>query len=228
MANIYISSGASFSAIINVTYPEGSICTVSNYKKTWTAPNTSGSWSCKVNEVGFYTVKIVDGSKKNVTQVIITTQNQVENVTLTYYLYNAGIFNPLYERQELKSNVTITYNSDNFNTTSVGGISYGFVVFKEVTISNNTQLNLYYTGNSPYSNGATIAVVDNIDNWVPTQGPTGTVAYTYSQVQDKGAQVISLSIASLDSTYDIAIGYSTQGGSWTNSRDIDYTRIVLI
>ena len=44
MANFYVSSGTSFSATISITYPAGSTCTVTNYKKTWTAPNTSGSW----------------------------------------------------------------------------------------------------------------------------------------------------------------------------------------
>ena len=45
MANIYVSSGTSFSATISITYPSGSTCTVTNYKKTWTAPNTTGSWA---------------------------------------------------------------------------------------------------------------------------------------------------------------------------------------
>ena len=86
MANIYVSSGTSFSATISITYPAGSTCTVSNYKKTWTAPNTTGSWTFKANEVGVYTVKAVSGSKSKEKEVLITAEGQVENVTLKYEL----------------------------------------------------------------------------------------------------------------------------------------------
>lgn len=92
MANFYVSSGTSFSATINITYPAGSICTVTNYKKTWTAPNTSGSWTFKANEVGIYTVKAVSGNKSREEEVLITADGQVENVTLTYetILFDGG------------------------------------------------------------------------------------------------------------------------------------------
>lgn len=92
MANIYVSSGTSFSATISITYPAGSTCTVSNYKKTWTAPNTSGSWTFKANEVGYYTVKAVSGSKSTSKAVSITTEGQVEVVTLIFetILWEAG------------------------------------------------------------------------------------------------------------------------------------------
>lgn len=92
MANIYVSSGTSFSATISITYPAGSTCTVSNYKKTWTAPNTTGSWTFKANEVGYYTVKAIDGSKSKEEEVLITTKGQVVTVVLEYgfYLFKSG------------------------------------------------------------------------------------------------------------------------------------------
>ena len=92
MANIYVSVGTSFSATINITYPAGSTCTVANYKKTQTAPNTTGTWACKVDEVGYYTVKATNGTSTSIKTVSITTQGQVVNVTLAYetYYYNAG------------------------------------------------------------------------------------------------------------------------------------------
>lgn len=86
MANFYVSSGTSFSATISITYPSGSTCTVSNYKKTWTAPNTTGSWTFKANEVGYYTVKSVSGSKSKEKDVLITAEGQVATVTLVYEL----------------------------------------------------------------------------------------------------------------------------------------------
>lgn len=92
MANIYVSSGTSFSATINITYPAGSTCTVTNYKKTWTAPNTSGSWTFKANEVGYYTVKAVSGSKSKEKEILITAEGQVETVTLAFetILFDGG------------------------------------------------------------------------------------------------------------------------------------------
>lgn len=92
MANFYVSSGTSFSATISIAYPAGSTCTVSNYKKTWTAPNTSGSWTFKANEIGIYTVKAVSGSKGNEEEVLITTEGQVATVTLTFemILFDGG------------------------------------------------------------------------------------------------------------------------------------------
>lgn len=86
MANIYVSSGTSFSATISITYPAGSTCTVSNHKKTWTAPNTSGSWTFKANEVGVYTVKAVSGSKSKEKEVLITAEGQSASAILSYEL----------------------------------------------------------------------------------------------------------------------------------------------
>lgn len=93
MANIYVSSGTSFSATISITYPAGSTCTVSNYKKTWTAPNTSGSWTFKANEVGYYTVKSASEDQSKEEEVFITTEGQSESVELSYtiLLINNGI-----------------------------------------------------------------------------------------------------------------------------------------
>ena len=92
MANFYVSSGTSFSATISITYPSGSTCTVTNYEKTWTAPNTSGSWTFKANEVGVYTVKAVNGSKSKEKEVLITAEGQVETVELTFetILFDGG------------------------------------------------------------------------------------------------------------------------------------------
>lgn len=94
MANIYVSSGTSFSATISITYPSGSTCTVSNYKKTWTAPNTSGSWTFKAHEVGIYTVKATKGSQTKSQTVAITTQGQVVDVALTFarLIFKDGVF----------------------------------------------------------------------------------------------------------------------------------------
>ena len=84
MANFYVTSGTSFSATISITYTAGSVCTVSNYKKTWTAPNTNGSWTFKANEVGHYTVRAVSGNKSREKEVLITAEGQSKTITIVY------------------------------------------------------------------------------------------------------------------------------------------------
>lgn len=143
MANIYVSSGTSFSATISITYPAGSTCTVSNYKKTWTAPNTSGSWTFKAHEVGVYTVKAVSGSKSKEKEVLITTKGQVETVTLTYELYifkaGQGAVVPLSSTTDTNGRVTI--GTDKITISKTSQNSCGATVYT----NNSVDLSSYHT-----------------------------------------------------------------------------------
>lgn len=78
-------------AIIAVTYPEGSVCTCSNGTKTLKAKDTSGKALFNVS-TGTWTVTATDGNKTKDATVDITTEGQVESVTLRYelVLYNYG------------------------------------------------------------------------------------------------------------------------------------------
>ena len=143
MANIYVSSGTSFSATISITYPAGSTCTVSNYKKTWTAPNTSGSWTFKAHEVGVYTVKAVSGNKSKEREVLITTKGQVETVTLTYELYifkaGQGAVVPLSSHTDANGRVTI--GTDKITISKTSQYSCGAAVFT----TDSVDLSPYHT-----------------------------------------------------------------------------------
>lgn len=143
MANIYVSSGTSFSATISITYPAGSTCTVSNYKKTWTAPNTSGSWTFKAHEVGAYTVKAVSGSKSKEKEVLITTKGQVETVTLTYELYifkaGQGAVVPLSSHTDANGRVTI--GTDKITISKTSQYSCGAALFT----TDSVDLSPYHT-----------------------------------------------------------------------------------
>lgn len=143
MANIYVSSGTSFSATISITYPAGSTCAVSNYKKTWTAPNTSGSWTFKAHEVGVYTVKAVSGSKSKEKEVLITTKGQVEAVTLSYQLYifkaGQGAVVPLSSTTDTNGRVTI--GTDKITISKTSGQSCGATVYT----NNSVDLSSYHT-----------------------------------------------------------------------------------
>ena len=84
-------SGA-FSARINVVYPAGSTCTISNGSKTYTAPSTGGYWECDVDSAGTWTVTATNGPQSASQSVSITASGQTAGVTLTYdyKIFNAG------------------------------------------------------------------------------------------------------------------------------------------
>ena len=82
----YATSITFFSATIHITYPAGSVCTVTDGKTTLTAPDTRGTWDCVVPNAGTWTVTY----KGSVwTSVNITTSGQHETVNVGC-LYDAG------------------------------------------------------------------------------------------------------------------------------------------
>lgn len=74
-------------AFIVVTYPAGSTCTASDGTSTLSAPDTSGSWVCKVPNAGTWVVSCTDGTDTASTTVSITTEGQREAVELAYNFY---------------------------------------------------------------------------------------------------------------------------------------------
>lgn len=75
-----------FSATINITYPAGLRCTITNGSTTLTAPDTSGTWACTVLNAGTWTVTLGNGLYSTVT---ITNSGEKHTVD-KWYLYNAG------------------------------------------------------------------------------------------------------------------------------------------
>lgn len=71
-------------AVIGVTYPSGSVCTCTSGTLTLTAKDTSGKVLFVIPYAGTWTVKAVKGSQSKSTAVKITTEGQVETVTLAY------------------------------------------------------------------------------------------------------------------------------------------------
>lgn len=74
-------------AVINVTYPAGSTCSMTNSTKTANAPDTTGSWVCALPALGSWTISCTNGDKTSSRTVEITEYGQVVNVTLAYDLY---------------------------------------------------------------------------------------------------------------------------------------------
>lgn len=139
--------------------------------------------------------------------------------------YVAGNFDPTYERTELSNKTTITYEEADIHIVSNAGSSfYGFIVFKEVPLEGINTICAHIIATGAYTSGATIAVVEDIDNWVPTSASKGTSAYLYDTTNKTNLEKdITLDVSSLNGIYDIAIGLSSQGGVWSNVRNLKFT-----
>lgn len=216
-------------AVIGVTYPAGSTCTCSNGSKTLTAKDTTGEAMFIIPSAGTWTVTAADGGRTASSVVGITAEGQVVTVALMFGpLYDEGEFDSSYIRTELKSNATITYEADAIRIVSSGSrICYGFIVFKNVPLTAFNTISVQLTATSSDSDGTTIAVVDDSSNWDPASTSDGTLAYTFDSNKTTKRKTVSLDVSALNGTYDIAIGFSTQGSSWGNARNFAYSTITL-
>lgn len=219
MANIYVSSGTSFSATISITYPAGSICTVSNYKKTWTAPNTTGSWTFKANEVGYYTVKAVSGSKSTSKTVSITAEGQVETVTLMFELVlfdgsNGGDVTSLtggWDNDGHNGSVTFSVDSDairyNYSVDqSAGEISRTWCIFtkNKIDIAGYTTLKMTFktmSGGRSWGVAVNTTDLETLNPWY-NANPQFTAKVATTTIEDN--QILTLSIDNVTKGYVLA------------------------
>lgn len=232
-----VAGGRNF-ACIGVTYPEGSICRCSNGTMMMKARTLSGRHVFVLPCKGDWTVSCYNGADyesapdKKSQLVSITEEGQFESLHLAYrtegYLYNAGVFNEEYQREEIKNNkCSITYNeSDIYFKSSADSTAYGFVVFKDVIFDGQSAItvNRKSTSAGKAKNGVTIAVMEDSANWTPTKTAEGTIAYFYDGTEDvevEGPVDRSLDVSAITpGVYDVAVGFSTQGSGWTGSRNI--------
>lgn len=80
----WVQFSTTWKATINITYPEGSTCTITNGSITSTAPNTSGSWTYTVSRAGTWTIASSDGTNSASKSVTITTEGETQSVSLAY------------------------------------------------------------------------------------------------------------------------------------------------
>ena len=73
-------------AAITVNYPSGSTCTCTLGSRVLTAKDTSGRWVFGLPSTGSWVVKATDGTNTATQTVSITTEGQVESVTLSLEL----------------------------------------------------------------------------------------------------------------------------------------------
>lgn len=133
-------------AVIDVTYPSGSVCTCTNGTLTLTAKDTSGKAIFVIPSAGTWTVTAVSGSQSASKAVSITAEGQVETVELTYGLYIFKNGSGLTSGYSIKSNSnslisaptvsgdTISWSGDS----SSGGVA--FYIDPAVALSGYTKL----------------------------------------------------------------------------------------
>lgn len=131
-------------AVIDVTYPSGSVCTCSNGSVTLTAKDTTGKAIFVIPSAGTWTVTAVSGSKSTSKAVSITAEGQVETVELTYGLYIFKNGSGLTSGYSIKSNSIIsapTVSGDTISwsgNSSSGGVA--FYIDPAVALSGYTKL----------------------------------------------------------------------------------------
>lgn len=108
-------------AVIGVTYPSGSVCTCTSGTLTLTAQDTSGKAMFIIPSAGTWTVKAVKGSQSKSVAVKITTEGQVETVTLGFALdvYNASTFGTDSSGTKFSVGTRTDYNSITQNQNSL-------------------------------------------------------------------------------------------------------------
>lgn len=179
-------------AVIDVTYPSGSVCTCSNGSVTLTAKDTTGKAIFVIPSAGTWTVTAVSGSKSTSKAVSITAEGQVETVELTYGLYIFKNGSGLTSGYSIKSNSMIsapTVSGDTISwsgNSSSGGVA--FYIDPAVALSGYTKLcfdfecSYNYGGNYGMGFGvgtdaAASTMIDNT-NWTAkvTSTAQGTIA----------------------------------------------------
>lgn len=98
-----------FAATINIVYPAGVACTVTNGSTTLTAPDTSGTWACEVPNAGTWTVSLSNGLAETVT-IAATGESHTVN---KWYLLRDGVANQTYKFGEgqLRSGMSVSVTS---------------------------------------------------------------------------------------------------------------------
>jgi len=76
-----------FSATINIVYPAGLACTVTDGVTTLAAPDTSGTWACEVSNDGKWTITAGEWSG----EVDIAATGQTETVRLAKWIVKNGV-----------------------------------------------------------------------------------------------------------------------------------------
>ena len=148
--------GSDTYAFIVVTYPAGSTCTASDGTTTLTAPDTSGSWVCKVPNAGTWTVTSTNGTDTATANVSITTEGQSESVELSYALYLIKDGVQVRQFDFVRSGTTVTQESSSVHISGTSGyvlfvyaIVDDGVAYSQFVLETSASGNSYRQGDCP-------------------------------------------------------------------------------
>lgn len=171
-----------FEATLNITYPSGSVCVCSDGITTFTAPDTSGTWTCTIPGAGSWTISCSKGSQSKEQSVDVSYEGQIVDVKVAYF---EAIINVVYPNGAICScadEASIFSASDTSGTwsfvvpnvgvwtiTATDGVQ---TVSQIVTITANGQVEnvtIKFFGstiNVTYPSGATCTCTDGISTFV--------------------------------------------------------------
>ena len=189
----WVQFSTAFTATINITYPAGSTCTVTDGTTTITAPDTSGTWACAVPNAGTWTITAMKGSQSKSTNVSITTNGQSISVTLSYLVV-------LFNGTSFDDELTGGWNKSNSNCTVSGGYLH---IYGKGNITSKNKVDL-----SPYT-----SIKFTISNFSSDNSAKTDSGIDISNVNDQSSYVAyyavkkngtySLDVSSLNGSYYI-------------------------
>lgn len=186
---VYRTSMAFFAATIKITYPAGSTCTCSKDDRTYTAPDTSGSWNCVVDSAGDWTVTITADGEEPVSEVVNISENgetKEIDINYIYYFFKEGTGLASGINIIKKGSVSATATNDNIKITATDGEgAFGLDKAYDVTRYNTLVIDL--EGGAKSSDiGISTSVVSGSDI-------TFAASYHFSDSLDRQALNIDIS-----------------------------------
>lgn len=170
-----------FSATIDITYPNGSACTCTNGTTTYTAPDTSGKWSCNVPCAGTWIITFTDGDLTKSEDIEISYDGQYIEKTVSYYTATINVAYPngaicscanevdIYSASNTSGNWSfVVHETGEWTVTATDGVQ---TVSKTVYINHDGQTEnvvikfFASTINITYPPGSTCSCSDGITNF---------------------------------------------------------------
>ena len=168
-----------FSATINITYPAGLTCTATDGVTTLTAPDTSGTWACVVDNAGPWTVALSNGLTETV-----TVADQGAATIDKWYLLKNGVANQHYKFGEgqLRADVVVAVTSgegtlvcDGRKNETAGvatTIPLNLAGFTKMSVAYSGNRNIYFSGYTKL--GMTYSEIQKPPLGVKTTSTSGT------------------------------------------------------
>ena len=214
-------AGARLRAVIAVTYPSGSVCTCSDGTKTMKAKDTSGKALFNV-PAGEWTVSCTDGSRTTSKTVSITTEGQVESVTLSYELVLlSGTIGRDNWNLITSGNDPISFNNYGIVSTNTGYSSAG-VTKSRLNVANYNTLKVDFNLSADSNNDVLIGISESrnsfegINSSYIYENPVdyGFVANSKNRFPTAGNYSLSLNLSAVSGTFYIWV-YRRYGSTCT-------------